>query len=838
MKKNKKGAALILTLYMLVIISIFISLIFLSAKNDINLSKAIGQESHYNQYLKEALDITISPILMGDGTRIVAPNDMRNMIRRNDQIDEFIFHFKRFPNVNIPQNNVDLMIARDNTDPDERTDPLLLIINIARKVEPGSPMWAISQVQIDADYARRRPVESVPRYKLNITTVIARINDMHPEIRNFTETVTRNINNIIWQGRAKAEIIQRTPFSLAQNSALFIKYAGLWVPFGANPFNQSLLNEGIDRCVGITEGYDILGDLATPGAQQNENFLTAFELQRNPNAASGVTTIWLQDNNQPLQSQPLIRGNSSTGYVGITPNLNPDPNQPPNPMIGINNQEYSIRTNIFSTTPDGQTTRSNIIGRIPAEGNREGVINLDSMRGDININIRIQNNRARVVGETQNGQRLNPPAGGLIEIVWPAQQDENGNITLAQINNNSNDTNRQILNSYPPGYANVYIVPEGNQLRMFAVGKYSGLRVPVQELLNNINGLPNNGVNIDQRQQEIVIDLNRLTNQERTTLACINVEGGNVIIMPSQNGNSTIPDNLNLTITATRFRNNDILNNRDFYQNFSNQQGIDRRIGGWDNIQQPQNFTVNLANPNQEGMRYVLPGNDVDGFDRRRQVVRALEGNIILQDFFDANTNGIMDNERWGYVGFNTSQIQNNNVPLNPPLEGGNFNIISHNFVILNYQFEPDNPNRPRYRSPIPNDPLNGTPMRAGLRGNIISYRGSLQIIDEDSYRFLLDQGRFRREEVFGNPQNGTTGFLDRITKNDNLYFFGKYIGNFANIEGILLTDGNIRGFASTVIDSSGKNIGLPRALRSDYAVLINNRLVIFYDIIKFEINK
>lgn len=801
MKKVKKGAALIMVLFMLIIVSVFISLIFLTAKNDISLNNSIQKESQYNQYLKEALDITISPLLMGDGNRIIQP-PIRSI---NDPRDEFILHFRNQPNVNIPQNNINLMIARDNKD-GQRHQNILLIINIARRLEPNSSLWAVNQVEIYAAYAIRSPVEPIPRYKINITSVIARLNNGQPSIGDFSNFVTTNINNIVWQGRARAEIIQRTPLNLAQNSALFVKYAGLWVPFGANPFNQNLIGEGIDSCIGITNGYTILGDLSTPIANPNDPFRNAFDPNINSinTIKSGITTVW-----QGTQNNTLIRGNATTGYATIDPNNLRE--------FQNDSNEYSIRTNRFSQVNNGTST-SNIQGKIPGESqNQNQVIDTQSVANGVNINI--NSSTAVVVGQTvdQNGNlgqiRTRQQGGGLVEVLWPL--DNNGNPVRIDPNN-PNDPNRQILNSYPPGYANVYLVPQGNQLRIFAVGKYSGQRVPANELLGAINNLPSNGRQI-QNNTDIVININQLNEQQRAQLSTIQVEGGNVILMPPQSGNPTLffnPNNnqnqqqpFDLTVIATRQGNTDNFINRNFYVD-QNVNGVDRSIGGWtfNQPQQPNNFTIPLGN---SGARYVLPTTDQNRFDRRRQVVRALEGNVIIQDFNDQNFNGIRDNgESSGYIGF----VPNQQNRLQK--QGGHLTILSHNFVILNYQTGQNQRQT----------------TQAGLDADIISYRGSLQIIDEDSYRFLLDRGRFRRTEV--------NQLFNNITTNDTLYWNGKYIGNFADMEGVLIDSNTIRGFSNVSINGTGINNRLPRTTREDYRVLINNRPIILYDVLQFVINK
>lgn len=149
--------------------------------------------------------------------------------------------------------------------------------------------------------------------------------------------------------------------------------------------------------------------------------------------------------------------------------------------------------------------------------------------------------------------------GGLIEMIWPT--DNNNNFMPI------NDTSRNIVNSYPPKYATVYLVPEGNQLRIFAVGGYSKRKVNYKELLKNIPNLPGK-VGQDQvdnnkakaQNDEIIIDLNKLDKTERVSLAAIHVNGGNVVIMPNGSGKNGLyyiennqPKPFDLTVIATRF---------------------------------------------------------------------------------------------------------------------------------------------------------------------------------------------------------------------------------------------------------------------------------------------
>ncbi|MFN4220110.1 MAG: hypothetical protein ACK4GJ_04220 [bacterium] len=810
--KNKKGAALIITLFMLVIVSTFVSLIFLISKNEIKLYGKAREESKYTQYLKEAVDITISPLVMGRGDWVWNDSRYRSREIREDEFCEYFNN--RLSDSNILTNNsgISLSIVREIlNNPEERKKSF--IINISRRIEPNSNVWVVSNVRGEASYIQRLPVLPVPEYELNINTIIvSNPNNINRGVDNFASFVNTVRNSIIWTGRARATVQQRTPYNVAGGSALFVKYAGLWVPFGANPFYTALTTQGIDSCVGLTDGYSILGDVATPNAVQQERFINSFDRMIDTNK-SGITTVWDGTNGK------IIRGGATTGYAEIAENLT---------TFNSANQDFSIRTNYNARVNNGEVN-SNVNGRIPGEalaGNN--VVDLDSISPTrTTIRIAPPNNQAVVVGERVDGNgnltgqiRTRQQGGGLVEVLWPL--DQNGN--PVPINpNNGNDPNRRILNSYPPGYANVYVVPEGNRLRIFAVGKYSGRKVPANELRGAISF--SQGININMQQEngtDLVIDLNGLTPQQRTALSTVHVEGGNVILMPSSSGDSTLwyGENQNqrqpfdLTVIATRFRNTDDFGNRDFYVNPGNaQQGIDTRIGGWNiNTNQPitpNNFTVNLGG---NGISYVIPNQDPGTYDRRRQVLRALEGNVIIQDFHDNIGNGGVgrkeNNERFGYVG---GKIENNSVKR----EGGNFNILAHNFVILNYQSKKSNRNNIE---------------RAYLFADIVSYRGSLQIIDEDSYRFLLDTGRFRRQE--------SENFLNLIVRDDDLYWYGRYIGNFANIEGVLLQNGTIRGFSTTTIESSGRNDALPRATRSDYRVRMNGRDVILYSVLRFEINR
>lgn len=872
MRKGKKGAALILTLFTLVIVSVFISLIFLISKNEINIFSSSRKESKYTQYIKETLDIIISPVLLGNGD--LCATNHEDTFRRNSfggYMDEFITVFKQElntqrtppynnyisgnyvngypPEATIFQDNnsgIDLTIIRD---PGDNNSPISFSVIIYRRESPGSNIWVVNHSYVRSIYTRyndrsRSDNTVLPstKYSVDINTIVLQANTNTIQINDFFEFVRQNSDRIIWQGRGRATIVQRSPYGAVQNAAMFVKFSGLWVPFGANPFSQDLINQGIDSCVGITVGYHILGEVVTPRAQRTENYMQAFDNSNNRTTKSGITTIW-----SGTPSLPIIRGRATTGYASIDPNNL----QQFNPNQG----EYSIRTHIFSTVTGGAVT-SHIEGRIPGEGTNQ-VVDFNSLPQRRKVTIRVDSNRAVLVGEDRNtGQIITrSEGGGLIEIQWPMRGGRFVSVNnLFPPNSGLSDAEKKymVLDQYPPGYANVYIVPEGNRLRIFAVGKYSGRKVPADELLQAIQLPQEVPKTIFERNREgdLVVNLNNLTQEQRSVLSMIHVEGGNVILMPNSQGNTELYYQINqqnnqqnnripfdLTIVSTRLGNTDAWNNRNFYKENNNDhnQHIDRNLGGWiipvrrdqngreqnPNDFVPNGFTINLGD---NGIRYALPGNDPQRHDRRRQIVRALEGNVIIQDFHDRIGQGrihMRDNqESLGYIGFKTIDNQPNMDRFQRV--GGRFTIISHNFVILNYQVNDNDQQRRNQR---------GQTIRARLAADIVTYRGNLQIIDADMYRFLLDTGRQKSGEA--------NEFLQNIVTNDKLYWYGKYVSNFASVEGVMLPDQRtIRGFSETSMQASDYNYYLPRATRKDFRVRINGRYVILFDIEKFEINK
>ncbi|MFN3996073.1 MAG: hypothetical protein ACK4GR_06065, partial [bacterium] len=435
--KNKKGAALIVTLFMLVIVSTFVSLIFLISKNEIKLFGKAREESKYTQYLKEAVDITISPLVMGRGDWVSTNPQIYQS--KTSQRDEFCDFFND-PNNNIIQNNnvytdnsaISLNIKRDR----ESQGSVSFIINISRRIEPNSNIWIVSNVRGVASYIDKNL--PIPEYELFVNTIIvSNPNNINNGVDNFTDfvnTVQNSINSIIWTGRARATVQQRTPYNVAGGSALFVKYAGLWVPFGANPFYTALTGQGIDSCVGLAEGYSILGDVVTPKSDgKKEKFKDAFDIRsfdgwlsdtilnyRMRVQKSGITTVWNGTNGK------IIRGGASTGYAEINPHelgkFNPA------------NQDFSIRTNYNARVISDSRADSNVKGRIPGEALADNnVVDLDSISNRrTTIRIAPPNNRAVVVGERVDGNgnltgqiRTRPLGGGLVEVLWPL--DQNGN---------------------------------------------------------------------------------------------------------------------------------------------------------------------------------------------------------------------------------------------------------------------------------------------------------------------------------------------------------------------------------------------------------------------------
>jgi hypothetical protein len=154
-------------------------------------------------------------------------------------------------------------------------------------------------------------------------------------------------------------------------------------------------------------------------------------------------------------------------------------------------------------------------------------------------------------------------------------------------------------------------------------------------------------------------------------------------------------------------------------------------------------------------------------------------------------------------------------VPLKP------INIVSQNFVVLNYQDKNYNSNN------------------FYLSANIITTRGSLTIPDRDIYRWLMDGGRFNVNEY--NDTNN--GFINYIIKDKTLKWYGKYIANFSSVEGVVNPNNQnqILGFSNvqlTASDTEDLGKGMPIVNRQDWYISIGGKKIILYDIVRFELNK
>ncbi len=840
LRKNKnKGAALIIVLFTLVIVSVFMSLMYAVSRKQILSETKERQASLYSQYLRTTLDIVISPLIMGN----IYNTDRDNI---NINLDPFEpgnpnNRFKTLSND--PHNpywigryNQNIIIQlNDSTGRD---------MNLYYR-ESNNGLWVLNRINISRNIGIVRDnnnnvvsvnnfLISVPSYDIIINTVVAQLNNVpNGTFDNIVGNL--NYNQIRYSGRAIATVVQRTPYNISTNTALFVKHPMMWVPFAADPFVALSSVNNIDKSVGITNGYEIKGDLSTPNLNPND-VGSAFRNVSNSPAinTSGLTGVW--DGTTPDR---LVSGGSATGYVNVFVNQN----------NLANANDFSIKN---YKTKDVNNNNAYNNGKIPGANNQgnldiqkitEKIKEIDSNANIVTINI--DSTKAILVGSNSNGEITRAPAtGGLIEMIWPT--DNNNNFMPI------NDTARAIVNSYPPKYATVYIVPEGDKLRIFAVGGYSKSKVNYKELLKNISNLPGK-VGQDQvdnnkakaQNNEIIIDLNKLDKTERVSLAAIHVNGGNVVIMPNgsnnnglyylNNNNPNDPRPFDLTVVATRFGNTDNLNNRNFYdQNSINE------VGAWyiPSSFNPNDGQISLGTASNQA-KYIIPSESDTNWDNRKQVVRALEGNVIIQNFRDSDFNFKKDNnEVTGFIGYewynnpNDNRLSNfvrstsnpNNPNLRIPLKP--LNIISQNYVILNYKNADDYFN---------NYGISNDNRKYLLSANIISYKGSLTIPDRDIYRWLMDGGRFKNIEY--------EDFKNSIVSDQKLLWYGRYLANFASVEGVVDPNDNNRiiGFSQTEMiasDNGDLGIAIPRVNRTDWYVVVGSKRVILYDIVRFELNK
>jgi len=801
-KKNNKGAALIIVLFTLVIVSVFMSLMYSVSRKQILSETKERQASLYSQYLRTTLDLLVSPLIMGNLGN--TNNNINNVDYTNKE--DFQLMINRQPLGQSDQisldNNNSIFIGHASGWVQNRNG---YSFDIYYRINNTNNLWVLSYINI----VRRRingALTIIPTYDITINTVVAELNN-NPN-GNFNNVI-RGLSNfqIRYSGRALATVVQRTPYNISTNTAMFVKHQMMWNPFGADPFVALNSANNIDKSVGLTDGYNIKGDLSAPNLKQ-EDVNNAFRVNSGQSAlgTSGFTGVWDGTNS----NSRLISGGSSTGYVNVYVNSN-------NLTAA---SDFSIKT--YNTKTLGSTGANE--GKLPGTDNN-GNIDLSKINNGQMVRININSNNAVLVGSNANGEvtRL-PQNGGLIEMVWPT---DNSNNFMP-----NNDTTRAIVNSYPPKYATVYIVPNGTQLTIFAVGGYSKQRVNVNTLLSNIQNLPSNGRTIDNTNNEIRIDLNRLSPAERDNLMAIHVNGGNVVVMPNgpnnnglyyfeNNNTNNPPKPFDLTVISTRFNNTDNLTNRTFYVD----NGTAGDLGGW-NIPSnfnPNNGQITLGN---QGATYILPTTSDSKWDNRRQVVRALEGNVIINNFRDNNYDFKNTNESVGFVGYddiNGKRFRNinygNGQSIN--LNFKPINIVSQNFVVLNYQDKNYNSNN------------------FYLSANIITTRGSLTIPDRDIYRWLMDGGRFNVNEY----NNTNNGFISYIIKDKTLKWYGKYIANFSSVEGVVNPNNNqeILGFSNvqlTASDTEDLGKGMPIVNRKDWYILIGGKEIILYDIVRFELNK
>jgi|GEM_PF-3118183 len=850
LRKNKnKGAALIIVLFTLVIVSVFMSLMYAVSRKQILSETKERQASLYSQYLRTTLDIVISPLIMGN----IYNTDRDNI---NINLDPFEpgnpnNRFKTLSND--PHNpywigryNQNIIIQlNDSTGRD---------MNLYYR-ESSNGLWVLNRINISRNIGIVRDnnnnvvnvnnfLISVPSYDIIINTVVAQLNNVPND--TFDNIVGNlNYNQIRYSGRAIATVVQRTPYNISTNTALFVKHPMMWVPFAADPFVALSNNiQNIDKCIGLTQDYIIKGDLSTPGLSNND-FGRAFRFDPRNNSNkqalnySGITGVW--DGAADPNRDRLISGGSATAYSFIQLNTQGENNISSSGDFSIKNYNTKDLQNINNNNVDinqGKIPGTNNQGNLDIQKITEKIKDIDFNANIVTINI--NSTSAILVGSDNNGGVTRAPAnGGLIEMIWPT--DNNNNFMPI------NDTSRNIVNSYPSKYATVYLVPEGNQLRIFAVGGYSKRKVNYKELLKNIPNLPGK-VGQDQvdnnkakaQNDEIIIDLNKLDKTERVSLAAIHVNGGNVVIMPNGSGKNGLyyiennqPKPFDLTVIATRFNNTDDLNNRPFYD-----QNSQNEIGSWSipNNFNPNNGQISLGNG---GARYIIPSTSGPNWDNRRQVVRALEGNVIIQNFRDSDFDFKKgNNEVTGFIGYewynnpNDNRLSNfvrstsnpNNPNLRIPLKP--INIISQNYVILNYKNADDYFN---------NYGISNDNRKYLLSANIISYKGSLTIPDRDIYRWLMDGGRFKNVEY--------DDFKNSIVSEQKLLWYGRYLANFASVEGVVDPNDNNRiiGFSETEMiasDNGDLGIAIPRVNRTDWYVVVGSKRVILYDIVRFELNK
>jgi len=207
-KKNNKGAALIIVLFTLVIVSVFMSLIYTVSRKQILSETKESQASLYSQYLRTTLDILVSPLIMGNSDNTDPNNGDFSLVNHGWIVqagsNNIIFAGNRSGNI-INGYSFDIYYKMNNT----------------------NNLWALSNVNI----VRRRidgALTIIPTYDITINTVVAELNNPNG---NFNTIVSGLSNSRIrYSGRALATVVQRTPYNISTNTAMFVKHQIVFFP--------------------------------------------------------------------------------------------------------------------------------------------------------------------------------------------------------------------------------------------------------------------------------------------------------------------------------------------------------------------------------------------------------------------------------------------------------------------------------------------------------------------------------------------------------------------------------------------------------------------------------
>ncbi len=277
-RKNDKGAALIIVLFTLVIVSVFMSLMYAVSRKQILSETKERQASIYSQYLRTTLDIVVSPLIMGNAGYSNGPQDDFGFLSNSGNIninDRIIIRWDSLPNNNVQSNS---------------GYTFDLYYRVPDNLNNNNNLWVLNNVNV----VRRRingRLTIIPTYDITINTVVC---DRDPGNQNFSTFVgSLGSNNIRYSGRAIATVVQRTPYNISTNTALFVKHPMMWVPFAADPFVALNSANNIDKSVGITNGYNIKGDLSTPNLEARDLGGAFRDVNNSPALnTSGLTGVW------------------------------------------------------------------------------------------------------------------------------------------------------------------------------------------------------------------------------------------------------------------------------------------------------------------------------------------------------------------------------------------------------------------------------------------------------------------------------------------------------------------------------------------------------------------